>query len=148
MKEDTRIEKESRIFYFSRNNNLKWEKLQNKNYIFFLYIFEWKNLYLSLDPFRDSNCSKVFTKIVEKLSRFSSVLVVFKKKSANAAVNITRNVSNLQLKSNAYTLFKKKRKQNWKQKSPTETSARLSRSFSPQRYNGLLSDESHDFERN
>lgn len=148
MKEDTRIEKESRIFYFSRNNNLKWEKLQNKNYIFFLYIFEWKNLYLSLDPFRDSNCSKVFTKIVEKLSRFSSVLVVFKKKSANAAVNITRNVSNLQLKSNAYTLFKKKRKQNWKQKSPTETSARLSRSFSSQRYNGLLSDESHDFERN
>lgn len=102
--------------------------------IYPFHTFERKNLYLSLYPRFALNRSKVFTdEKNRKVIPFFLCCRCLKKKSANTAVNVTRNVSNLQLKSNtAWTLFKKK-----KAKIANENK-RKSRLFSHQRFNSLL----------
>lgn len=112
-----RIEEESRIFYFSRNNNLNYKNC-TIDYISFSYFRAEKFIFIFVPAFRVKLFQSFHWRKKSKSYPVFPLLSLFKKKSANTAVNVTRNVSNLQLKSNtAWTLFKKKKSKNreWKQ---------------------------------
>lgn len=127
-----RIEEESRIFYFSRNNNLNYKNC-TIDYISFSYFRAEKFIFIFVPAFRVKLFQSFHWRKKSKSYPVFPLLSLFKKKSANTAVNVTRNVSNLQLKSNtAWTLFKKK-----KAKIANENK-RKSRLFSHQRFNSLL----------